>query len=152
MDINRIGTVSKIDKENGMVSVVYPDRDNNVTDLVPCISFNDEYKMPKVGDKVFLAHLSNGTEAALAFGKFWNEANKPLDKEDTYRKQFDYDGKAYMKYDEKTGELLIQAPKIKIVSDEKELEAIAMSYLITAKNKKMDINSNIFISGEVSHQ
>ena len=121
-DISRIGTVSKLDKKNGMISVLYEDRNGEVTQFLPFLSFNDEYKMPKIGDKVFVMHLSNGMEMAVVLGKYWNEANNPVYQEDTYRKQFDYDGKAFMKYNEKTGELLIQAPRIKVVSDEKELE------------------------------
>lgn len=114
-DISRIGTVSKVNKKSGMVSVLYEDRSGKVTQLLPFLSFNDEYKMPKVGDKVSVMHLSNGMEMAVVLGKYWNEANKPVDPEDTYRKQFDYDGKAFMRYSEVTGELLIQAPKIKFV-------------------------------------
>lgn len=121
-DISRIGTVSKVDKENGMISVLYEDRNGKVTQQLPFLSFNDEYKMPKIGEKVYVVHLSNGTEMAVVLGKYWNKANKPVDPNDTYRKQFDYDGKAFMRYNEKTGELLILAPKIRIVSDEKDLE------------------------------
>lgn len=151
-DVIRIGTVSKIDKENGMAEIIYHDRDDKVSDLLPCFAYHDEYKMPKVGDKVLVVHLSNGQEMGIVMGKYWNEKNKPIDKEDTYRQQFDYDGKAYVKYNEKTGELLIKAPKIKIVADEKLIEIEAPKYNITAKDMQMDIKSNISVAGSVSHQ
>lgn len=135
-DTNRIGVVSKADRKNGMISVVYEDRDGKVTQLLPFLNFNDEYKMPKVGDRVAVMHLSNGMETGVVLGKYWNEKDKPIDEQDTYRKQFDYDGKAYMKYDEKTGELLIRAPKIKIVADEELMETRAPAYKIMAKDEK----------------
>ena len=118
-DISRIGTVSKVDRENGMISVLYEDRSGKVTQNLPFASFNDEYKMPKIGDKVSVLHLSNGTEMGIVLGKYWNKSNKPADSKDTYHKQFDYEGKAFIKYNEKTGELLIKAPKVNIISDEK---------------------------------
>lgn len=143
-DTNRIGVVSKIDRENGMISIVYEDRDGKVTQQIPFLNFNDEYKMPKAGDHVAVMHLSNGVEMGVVLGKYWNEADKPVDPEDTYRKQFDYDGKAYMKYDEKTGELLIRAPKIKVISDEKTMEIKAADYTVTG--------SSISITASISHR
>ena len=44
----RIGKVSKIDYKSGMVKVVYEDRDDAVTDLMPVLTFNAEYKMPQL--------------------------------------------------------------------------------------------------------
>ena len=40
----RIGKISKIDYENGMAEVTYPDMDNAVTAPFPILSLNDEYK------------------------------------------------------------------------------------------------------------
>ena len=45
----RIGKVSSVDYGSGMIKVTYPDLDNSVTDDLPYLTFNDEYKMPKVG-------------------------------------------------------------------------------------------------------
>ena len=44
----RIGKVSSIDYENGMIRVLYTDRDGAVTKTLPVVTFNDEYKMPYV--------------------------------------------------------------------------------------------------------
>ena len=121
-DISRIGVVSAVDRKNGMVSVVYEDRDGKVTQPFPFLNFNDEYKMPKPGDHVAVMHLSNGTEMGVVLGKYWNEADTPVDPDDVYRKQFDYEGKAFLKYDEKKGELLLKAPKIRIISQEKSID------------------------------
>lgn len=151
-DTNRIGVVSKVDRKNGMISVVYGDRDGKVTQPLPFLNFNDEYKMPKPGDYVAVMHLSNGMEMGAVLGKYWNEKDKPVDEQDTYRKQFDYDGKAYMKYDEKTGELVIRAPKIKIVADEESMETQAPEYKVTAKDEKTGTTGSISITGGISHR
>ena len=73
----RIGRVSSVDTDNGMVSVTYPDMDGAVTDKFPLFSFTDEYKMPTIGSNVLVLHLSNGQSAGIAMGHFWNTSNKP---------------------------------------------------------------------------
>ena len=55
---NRIGTVSSVDSETGMVSVLYEDRDGEVTELLPYATFNDEYKLPQLGAKVEIGRAS----------------------------------------------------------------------------------------------
>lgn len=52
MEAIRVGQVSSINYKEGMIKILYKDRDNAVTDELPVISFNDEYKMPQVGDYV----------------------------------------------------------------------------------------------------
>ncbi|MEY8333433.1 hypothetical protein AALB53_10055 [Lachnospiraceae bacterium 47-T17] len=97
----RIGKVSSIDYDHGMIRVVYADRDGAVTKPLPILTFNDEYKMPKVGQYVLVGHLSNGTEAAYVMGTFWNTANEPgRSGKDVYRKEFAHKtGEAYIDYD-----------------------------------------------------
>lgn len=73
----RIGKVSSIDYENGMISVTYPDLDDSVTDDFPVFSFTGEYKMPQIGEDVLVLHLSNGCSAGVVMGRYWNEDNKP---------------------------------------------------------------------------
>ena len=77
MDL-RIGKVSTVNYKTGMVSVIYEEESNAVTAKMPCLSFNGEYKMPKVDDYVAVAYLSNGSSIGLILGSFWNETNKPL--------------------------------------------------------------------------
>ena len=64
-DAIRIGKVSSIDYARGMVQVVYHDKDDDVTRLLPLLSF--EYRMPPVGALVLVAHLTNGSEAGVVF-------------------------------------------------------------------------------------
>lgn len=111
----RIGKVSKIDYEHGMISITYPDLDDVVTVLLSTVSFNDEYKMPKIGDEVMAIHLPTGQARGLVFGHYWNKTNKPMKYgAELYRKEFGHEyGEAYAEYED-GGELLLFAPEIKL--------------------------------------
>ena len=108
---NRIGTVSSIDPETGMVSVMFNDRDNEVTELLPYATFNDEYKLPQLGAKVVVLHLSNGGEMGIILGTYWNEYNT-AGNPGTFHK--DLGGGAYINY--KDGVLTIAAEHTIIAS------------------------------------
>ena len=77
-NLNRIGIVSSIDYEKGMVLVTYPDRDNSTTKLFPYLCPSGDYSMPKVGDSVMVVHLSNNSASGVVLGTFWDFENKPL--------------------------------------------------------------------------
>ena len=96
----RIGRVSSVDYENGMVSVTYPDLDDSTTDAFPVFSFTDEYKMPGIGQEVLVLHLSNGQTAGIVMGKFWNRQNIPSNSgENVFRKELGRSyGEAYIEY------------------------------------------------------
>lgn len=96
----RIGRVSSVDYENGMVSVTYPDLDDATTDAFPVFSFTDEYKMPGIGQDVLVLHLSNGQTAGIVMGKLWNRQNIPPNPgENVFRKELGrFYGEAYIEY------------------------------------------------------
>ena len=71
----RLGKISSIDYAKGMARVVYHEKDDDVTRLIPLLSH--EYKMPPVGSQVLVVHLSNGTEAGVVMGRPWSEKNAP---------------------------------------------------------------------------
>lgn len=109
----RIGTVSSIDAVNGMISVIYQDRGGKVTQPLPFLTFNNEYYMPKVGQKVLVAHLSNGSEMGVVLGTFWNAGNIPKESEGYYK---ELEGGAFLTC--KNGELTISAKHITFQSDD----------------------------------
>lgn len=74
-NVIRVGKVSAIDYQAGMVRVVYHDKDDSVTRPIPMLSL--EYKMPEIGDQVLVVHLSNGTEAGVVLGRPWSDKNRP---------------------------------------------------------------------------
>lgn len=110
----RIGKVSKIDYEYGMIAVTFSDLDDAVTVPLASVSFNDEYKMPKVGDEVLSLHLPSGQSRGLVLGKYWNKTNIPPSTGATvYRKEYGHTyEEAYAEYHD-GGELLLFAPSIK---------------------------------------
>lgn len=112
----RIGKVSSINYDKGMIRVTYPDRDDSVTAEIPVFSFTDEYKMPKVGSQVLVLHLSNGAAAGVMMGHYWNENNVSLSTgEGVFRKELAQKyGEAYLDYDGKSKKLTIYADKIEI--------------------------------------
>ena len=61
----RIGRVSSVNYDEGMISVTYPDLDDSTTDEFPVFSFTDEYKMPGIGQEVLVIHLSTGSLLGL---------------------------------------------------------------------------------------
>ena len=69
----RIGRVSSVDYEKGLVSVTYPDRNDNTTALLPVLS-NGRYRMPAIGELVLVAHLTSGPSAGVVLGTITNEA------------------------------------------------------------------------------
>lgn len=84
----RIGYVSSINYEAGMIRVTYPDKDGATTAEFPCFSAGGEYQMPVVKDQVIVLHLSNDTSSGVVLGKVWNEDNRPpLQGEKSYYKQ-----------------------------------------------------------------
>jgi len=98
-DAIRIGKVSSIDYARGMVQVVYHDKDDDVTRLLPLLSF--EYRMPPVGALVLVAHLTNGSEAGVVLSRPWSDKNKPPEGfEGLFREDYDLEaGKCYFRYD-----------------------------------------------------
>ena len=110
----RVGRVSKIDYENGMISVTYPDLDDSVTSLLSVVSFNDEYKMPEVGDEVLALHLPTGQARGLVLGPYWNTEKPPAHSgKGVYYKKISED--SYALYDDAV--LLYVAPEIEFSID-----------------------------------
>nr|WP_294490730.1 hypothetical protein [uncultured Anaerosporobacter sp.] len=118
-DIIRTGEVSSIDFKNGMIKVTYQDRDNDVTDSIPYLSLNGEYKMPNEGDMVVVLHLSNGSSFGIALGTFWSDGNKPYKTgKGLYRKELSNAlNEAYFEYDSSTNTLIIKANNVVIQSN-----------------------------------
>ena len=69
-DTIRFGKVSNINYETGCMEIVYEDREDSVTDMIPMLA-NAGYKMPKVGASVLVVHLSNGSAMGTDQKKVW---------------------------------------------------------------------------------
>lgn len=134
----RIGKVSSINYEQGLIRVTYPDRDNSVTAEIPVFSFTDEYKMPQVGSEVLVLHLSNGAAAGVMMGHYWNKNNRcPKTGPNIFRKELAHSyGESYMEYDENTRKLTIYADEIEFLATKKiTMEAEKDEISMKAKSK-----------------
>lgn len=112
----RVGKVSSIDYEKGMMQVVYSDKNNAVTAKMPYANFNDEYRMPKIGESVLVGHMSNGSSRGVVLCTMWNRKNVPEESgEGLYRKELSKKrGAAYVRFDDGSGEYLVRAPVIQL--------------------------------------
>lgn len=107
----RLGKISDVDHAAGMVRVVYHEKDDDVTRMIPILStvFSGVYSMPEVGDQVLVLHLSNGSEAGVVLGRPWSEKFAPPEgAEGLFRLDMDRSpGTAMVRYDAKSKELTI---------------------------------------------
>lgn len=153
----RFGKVSSVDYESGMVRVTYKDKDDSVTMPFAMLNYNDEYRMPKVGEQIAVAHLSNGSSRGIVLGTQWNRKNRPretgagLYRKDLSRKK----DAAYIRYDEKTGEYLVKVANLhlngvnKTVLDGPELEIAAnISVLLQTDEMHMDFPELVVTAGD----
>ncbi len=110
----RVGKVSSIDYENGMLQVVYTDKGDAVTAKLPYANYNNEYCMPKIGESVLVGHMSNGSSRGVVIGTIWNKKNIPPESgRGLYRKELSKkQGAAYIRFDESSGEYLIRVPVV----------------------------------------
>ncbi len=134
----RVGKVSKINYEKGMIRVTYPDLDDSVTAELPVFSFTDEYKMPKIGQEVFVLHLSNGQAAGILMGKYWNKDNVPPDYgqgKNTFNKEIDEEfGKVRITYKNK---------KLTLYDEAGDVETEIVSHNRNVKVTNGDVNMNV---------
>lgn len=110
----RIGKVSAVDYDKGLVAVVYADRDNSVTAQLPMLS--SRYFMPEPGDQVLVLHLSNGAEAGVVIGRFYSDKNLPTETgAGLFRIDLNRDGTVYLRH--KDGIVTIKGNTIIIDGD-----------------------------------
>lgn len=134
----RIGKVSAIDYETGMIEVLYTDMGKAVTKKMPYMNFNDEYSMPKVGTQVLTAHLSNGNSRGIVLGPVWNKKNKPEESgKGIYRKEFSKTrGAAFTRYDDSAGVYWLQSGGVTIIAiNEAKLESPEVEVSASASMK-----------------
>ncbi len=85
----RIAKISSVQRETGMVSVVFLDQDDSATDYMPYFAFAGEFLLPQAGDMVLVADLDSGACSHIVLGGFWNKANIPPDPETVWTKKVD---------------------------------------------------------------
>lgn len=98
-DVLRIGKISSFNYPKGTARITYEDKNQSTTVEMPFLSW--QYWMPKVGDQVLVAHLSNGTCAAVILGPVWHDGHRPVEGfKGLYRREYsNIDGLANERYD-----------------------------------------------------
>ena len=152
----RIGKVSKINYEKGMIRVTYPDLDDSVTAEFPVFSFTDEYKMPKIGQEVLVLHLSNGQSAGILMGKYWNKKNIPPyygQGKNVFNKEIDEEfGKVRITYKDKTLTLYDEAGDVnmEIKSHDRNIKVMGGDININVTGGAVNIkaDNDVHIDGD----
>lgn len=129
-DTVRIGYISSVDPNTGMVRVTYPDRDRTVTPEFPVFNMGGEYRMPKVNDLVLVLHLSNDSSAGIVMGTYWTDEDAPVSGEDQYRKDFSEDRRKFLRCAGKLMELV--SPELTFRCD---AGSISVAELLAMKEK-----------------
>lgn len=76
----RVGLVNSSNPNKGTVKVLFPDKDNIVSNDLPMLSFISH--MPSVGEQVLCLFLGNGLEEGFCLGSFYSQINLPRGMED----------------------------------------------------------------------
>lgn len=136
----RIGKVSSINYPDGTARITYEDKSGSTTAEMAFLAW--EYWMPKVGDQVLVAHLSNGTCAGFILGPVWHGNWRPIEGFDgLFRKEFaNRPGQATERYDAKANYYNLT------ITGEMEINA-SEKYTLTVGGSviQMDIDGNITI-------
>lgn len=76
MDDVRVGKVTELFKDEGKIKVVYEDENNSSLKL-SLLTFNGEYLMPKVGDRVVTIHMHSGSSKGFVLGSYYSDKKVP---------------------------------------------------------------------------
>ncbi|TYS66376.1 phage baseplate assembly protein V [Bacillus infantis] len=136
MNMFRTGIVDAIDPAAGTVRVVFPDKDDSISEDLPLIA--SEYNMPEVGQTVFCLFLPNGVQEGICLGSFYSEENRPpTSNPDLYVKKLD-EGLS-IEYNKKSKSLRIQAAS-----------PITISAPTVSVNGNLNVSGNITAGGTIS--
>lgn len=108
--IVRTGSVCNVYPGAGKVQVRFEDADSTSLPL-PMLTFNKEYSLPKLGDRVVTLHMENGSSQGFCLGTFYGSDNPPS-KTTGYQKELDG---ARIKSD--GGSVTINAKDVTFVTD-----------------------------------
>jgi phage baseplate assembly protein gpV len=138
----RVGTVSSINYKAGMVSVVFEDKDDMVTDDLPMLSY--EYEMPEVGDKVICLFFGNSISTGICLGRYFFDGNKPVEHgKNIYFKHFlKRRENTFMRYDSNTDTITFKVSNLVIDGNLTVTGNVQVNGSINAKGDIIDGGSN----------
>lgn len=109
--ILRVGTVTNV-YSNGKVKVFYGNT-NNTSVPLHMLTMNKEFSMPKVGDRVVTAHMTNGSSKGFVLGTYYGGRTLPS-ADSGYRK--DLDDSTYVTCED--GKYVLHAKDITVEADD----------------------------------
>lgn len=128
----RIGTVTNVYPAEGMVRVLYQDREETSVKL-PLLA--SEYKLPEIGDAVVTLHME-GRSSGFVLGKYYNENNPPPDSGYSFVKKLD--DNTFLKCVD--GMLKLISPEIIFQAD---TGTITMEGLVALMNRVADLENRV---------
>lgn len=128
----RVGTVTNVYPTEGMVRVLYQDREETSVKL-PLLAL--EYKLPKIGEAVVTLHME-GRSSGFILGKYYGENNPPTDAEYSYVKELD--DNTFLKCVE--GMLKLISPEITFQTD---AGTITVEELVTLRNRVTELENRV---------
>ncbi len=79
------GYVNTVNKQDGTITVLQPDKNQNITGSIPFFSHCGEYKLPDIGEPVAVIYWGAGSADGVALGGWWSADNPPPNGYDFYK-------------------------------------------------------------------
>lgn len=154
-ELIRIGVVSSVDTDTGMVRVVFPDMDNMVSPELPLLTTGTGWglsnAMPEPGDNVLCVFRGNGRTDGFCLGAIYDGSyDMPADQ--SQRGIYFEDG-SYAYFDKTTGSIEInavgtvnvQAKAVSITAESVQINGES----VTIQAKSVNVNADtVQISGK----
>ena len=140
-DYLRIGKISSINYPNGTARITYEDKDDSTTSEIPFLVLGRQYWHPEVGEQVLVAHLSNGTCAAVILGTVWHNGHRPIEGfEGLDRRDYcNTPGKAVERYDEKSEDYTLRITGDMTLGSTKSMTFTSDTITVTAPKIKATV-------------
>lgn len=71
------GYINTVNKEDGTVTVIRPDKNRAITGEMPFFAFCGEFQLPKVGTLVAYIKWGTGSSDGVVLGGFWSRRVPP---------------------------------------------------------------------------
>lgn len=71
------GYINTVNRENGTVTVMQPDKNRKITGEIPFFSHCGEYKVPEIGAMVAVIWWGSSSCDGVVLGEWWSASNPP---------------------------------------------------------------------------
>lgn len=153
----RLGKVAETFPD-GRVKVEFEDEKNTSMPL-PMLTYNREYALPKVGERVVTMHLETGGSKGFVLGSYWSGGGLKTKTDEGFRKDFEStersayetvkDGKYELHaYDKAT--VFVNDKESLTLEENKVTVSIGGNPVVIIEDGKVTVNGEIVATGNVS--